>query len=637
MKFRISRLFVSLLLLVTFMVSCAEPMPLFADGENMVVAQMPSVVSITESEIPISAMNETTEGWMRNYGGSGWDYFNSLVLTSDGGYVTVGSSNSTDGDLPGNRGDRDFVIVKSDSVGNKQWMRNYGGSGIDDFCSLVQTSDGGYAAAGYSNSSGGDLPGNKGGDDFVIAKFDPAGNKQWIKNYGGSDGDMLFSLVQTSDGGYAVAGESWSSDGDLLDNRGEKDFVIAKFDSAGNNLWKWNYGGICFDFFNSLVQTSDGGYAATGSSGSSGGDLPGNKGSEDFAIAKFDSEGNKQWIRNYGGSSYDEFFSLVQSSDGGYAAAGYSYSSGGDLPGEKEGADFVLAKFNADGDKQWIKSFNMGGDDCFNSLVQISDGDYVVAGRSYPIDGNPGEKGESDFVIAKFDSVGNKRWMRSYGGSAFDEFNSLVQTSDSGFAATGSSESSDGNLPGNKGDADGVIAKFDSNGMIHDVRYASVAKIAGRQYTGKRVAPSIKVTMSNNILKKRVDYTATYGENKKIGKGMITIIGIGKYTGTKILTFHIVPKKLSALSVRVGKNRVRVTWKKSSKAQKVSGYQVQYRVANGKKWITKKIQAKTSALTIKKLKSGKKYQIRIRAYKKVSRAIYYGPWSKVKTTEVDSF
>ena len=174
-----------------------------------------------------------TPPFIKNYGGSGLDYFYSVQETSDGGYVAVGYSYSPDGDLTGNKGQNDFVIAKFDSSGNKQWIKNYGESGNDSFYSVQETSDGGYVAVGNSYSPDGDLTGNKGGSDFVIAKFDSNGNKVWIKNYGESGSDNLRSVKETNDGGFVAVGYSQSSDGDLKNNKGLSDFVIAKFNSDG--------------------------------------------------------------------------------------------------------------------------------------------------------------------------------------------------------------------------------------------------------------------------------------------------------------------------------------------------------------------------------------------------------------------
>ena len=132
--------------------------------------------------------------WNKTYGGTSYDWAYALVQTSDGGYALAGRTASF-----GAGGD-DFWLVKTDSAGNMQWNKTYGGTNDDMAFALVQTSDGGYALAGYTTSFG------AGGLDFWLVKTDSAGNMQWNKTYGGTNNDMAFALVQTSDGGYALAG-----------------------------------------------------------------------------------------------------------------------------------------------------------------------------------------------------------------------------------------------------------------------------------------------------------------------------------------------------------------------------------------------------------------------------------------------
>jgi hypothetical protein len=408
---------------------------------------------ITSEDSSVTAAGGVNEDGIRSYGGSEEDKFTSIIQSSDGGYVAVGFSESSDGDISGNHGGNytsdyiihDFVIAKFDTEGNKTWIKNYGGSRSDEFCSVIQTSDGGYVATGISGSSDGDLPGNKGGDDFVIAKFDAMGDKMWIKNYGGSDEDSFSSIIQASDGGYVAAGWSISSDGDLPGGKNYGNFVVAKFDDEGNKLWIKRYDEQGGGNFESIIQTSDGGYAAAGFGGNF-----------NFIIAKFDAEGNVEWIKNYGGSDAS-FNSIIQTSDGDYVAAGgYSKSLGGASPGK---GDLIIARFGATGDEKWIKNYGGSDSDSFNSIVQASDGGYMAAGWSWSSDGDLSENhnGLVDFIIAKFDESGDKTWIRSFGEGTFE---SIVQTSDGGYAAAGifmAEERSDGDF---------AIAKFDADGNI---------------------------------------------------------------------------------------------------------------------------------------------------------------------------
>jgi len=166
--------------------------------------------------------------------------------------------------------------------------------------------------------------------------------------------------------------------------------------------------------------------------------------------------------------------------------------------------------------------------------------------------------------------------------------------------------------------------------------------VADQAWTGKQVNPAVKLTLAGKTLVANTDYTIAYGANKNIGKGTLTITGKGKYSGTKAFAFKIVPKKISVTKIKAGKKQIKVTWKKLSAAQQVTKYQVQYRAKGTAKWKTKTVLAKSSSLTIKKLKKGKTYQVRVRAYKTVEQidanmqivnTNYYGAWSKAKISK----
>ena len=191
-----------------------------------------------------------------------------------------------------------------------EWTKTYGGASDDWAYALVQTSDGGYAVAGSTNSSG------AGGYDFWLVKTDAGGNMQWNRNYGGTGVEIAYSVVQTSDGGYALAGITYSF------TAGSWDFWLVKTDASGNMQWSKTYGGTGHDYAYSLVQTGDGGYAIAGYTNSFG------AGGYDFWLVKTDASGNMQWSKTYGGPGVEIAYSVVQTSDGGYALAGYTNSFG---------------------------------------------------------------------------------------------------------------------------------------------------------------------------------------------------------------------------------------------------------------------------------------------------------------------
>ncbi|MDR2109237.1 MAG: cell wall-binding repeat-containing protein [Coriobacteriales bacterium] len=368
--------------------------------------------------------------WAKKYGGTSFD---SVAPTPDGGYVAVGSS-------------YDAIIVKFDAGGNVLWAKSYGGSSSDGFSSVVCTPDGGYVAVGYSSSAGGDFSATKGMYDATIAKFDADGNKLWAKSYGGNYNDNFDSVAPTPDGSYVAVGSSYSTDGDFPAAKGQQDAIIAKFDVNGNKLWAKSYGENFDDFFFSVAPASDGGYVAAGRSTS-------DSGYDDAIMAKFDANGNKLWVRGYGGSSNDWFTSVTSTPDGGYVAVGSSYSADGDFPVTQGYYDAIIAKFDAEGNKLWAKSYGGSSDDDFISVTCTPDGGYVAVGCSgFSNGGLVATDGVHDIIIAKFDTGGSRLWVKGYGGNNTDQFRSAVPTSDGGYVAVGNSISNSG--------LDAIIAKW---------------------------------------------------------------------------------------------------------------------------------------------------------------------------------
>jgi len=305
--------------------------------------------------------------WDKIFGGSENDYASSLIQTDDGGYAVAGETSSY------SVGNEDFWFIKLDSKGNKLWDKTFGGSSSDNAKSLIQTTDGGYAVAGYTFSKG------AGYEDFWLMELNGNGNMEWDKTFGGSHWDEASSLVQTTDGGYAVAGYTFSK------GSGKEDFWIIKLNSQGNIDWDRTYGGASYDEASSLIQTDDGGYAVAGKTYSKG------AGAADFWLIKLDIKGNVEWDETFGGISYDEASSLIQTDDGGYAIAGGTSSKG------EGGYDFWVIKLDSDGEMVWEKTFGGNNYDFASSLIQISDGSYVVAGWT-----RSKGAGKADFYVIKF-------------------------------------------------------------------------------------------------------------------------------------------------------------------------------------------------------------------------------------------
>ena len=229
-------------------------------------------------------------------GGNNGSYANSITRTTDGGYALAGDD--------GGVGTSDFYIVKLDSIGTIQWTRTVGGTDLDEAYSIIQTSDGGYAVAGYTQSFG------AGYRDIYIVKITANGSLQWNKTFGGTGYDVASSIIQDLDGGYVVAGSTSSFGTDSLD------MYIIKLDSNGSLEWNKTIGGTGNNFAYSIIKTTDNGYAVAGSTTSFG------AGNRDFFIVKLNASGLMQWSKTIGGTGDDIAHSIVQTTDGGYAMDG---------------------------------------------------------------------------------------------------------------------------------------------------------------------------------------------------------------------------------------------------------------------------------------------------------------------------
>ncbi len=332
--------------------------------------------------------------WEKRFGGIDQDYLFDLQQTRDGGYVLCGFSRSgISGDkseaVHGGNLDSDYWIIKTDSLGNKQWDKDFGGTSYEEARSMQQTRDGGYIIAGYSASdiSGDKSEATKGGYDYWIIKTDSLGNMQWDKDLGGSEEDDAFSIQQTADGGFIVEGASSSSlSSDKTEaTQGAYDYWIVKMDSLGHAQWDRDNGGTGNDIFWSLDVTFDGGYILGGASesGASGNKTAVSRGGRDYWIVKIDSSGTKEWDRGFGGWQDEwEVGNITQTADSGYLIAGISESGiGGDKTEMILNQDWQtwILKTKANGDRQWDKSLLNNGKNEYGFAIQSRDGCFVMA------------------------------------------------------------------------------------------------------------------------------------------------------------------------------------------------------------------------------------------------------------------
>lgn len=347
--------------------------------------------------------------------------------------------------------------------------------------STQQTMDGGYIMAGAAHSNDGDVSGNHGAFDFWVVKLDALGSIQWQKCLGGTGYEWAYSIQQTTDGGFIVAGRSDSNDGDVSYGHGNYDFWVVKLDAFGSIQWQKCLGGTGWDEARSVQQTTDGGYIVAGWTSSNDGDVSGNQtGQSSFLIGdawvvKLDGLGNIQWQRCLGGSNADGAYFIRQAADGGYIMVGHTNSNDGDvlgyhasIGGLTAAADMWVVKLDSSGTLQWQKC--LGGTDiegADSSIQQTMDGGYIVAGWTESNDGDvSGNHGHADSWVVKLDAFGDIQWQRCLGGAEWDGAFAIQQTTDGGYIVAGATYSDDGDVSGNHGSQDVWVVKLDALGNI---------------------------------------------------------------------------------------------------------------------------------------------------------------------------
>lgn len=401
--------------------------------------------------------------WQKSLGGIGDDQAHVVQQTADGGYVLAGNTTSNDGDVSGNHGNGDVWVVKLNASHTIEWQKTLGGSFYDYAQSMQQTADGGYIVAGYTNSYDGDATGNHGNDDAWIVKLDASGTTQWRKVLGGQDADRAYAIQQTTDGGYVMAGYTYSNEGDVSGNHGSSDYWVVKLTASGIIEWQKTYGGSGPESAFAIKQTTDGGYIMAGASNSNDWDASGNQGYIDFWVVKLTATGAIQWQKSMGGTDSDQAYSIQQTADGGYIAAGSTYSNNGDVSGNHGSVDVWVVKLDASGAVEWNKTLGGSAIEQAYSILQSADGGYILAGYTNSSDGDVSRTDTSfnfDVWVVKLHATGTIEWEKVFGGANGDLANGIGHTADGGYVLGGYSASNDGDAFGNHGDNDFWLVKL---------------------------------------------------------------------------------------------------------------------------------------------------------------------------------
>ncbi|MBI9037418.1 MAG: T9SS type A sorting domain-containing protein [Bacteroidales bacterium] len=345
-----------------------------------------------------------------------------------------------------------FVMSQNMTI---NWQNCYGGSNKDDAYDIISTKNG-YLIGGYTKSTNGDISYNHGESDCWLVKTNKIGDIIWEKTYGGSEGERIIRILPAEDNNYYLLCSTFSSDGDISNDPYPEstDFWIVKIDSVGEIIWEKILGGIGTDQIYTGVPTNDGGILSFGYISYSGGVITTHYGMFDMWMIKLNSEGEKEWDFTIGTSSQDFGHAIIQTSDGGFLAGGTSMiSDGGNLTCEPHSfhAEAILVKLDTSRNIEWQQCYGGSDIDGVLALLELDDG-YMVFGIGGSDDGDlsgSGWHGESDIWALKIDFWGNIIWQKCYGGWNIEASEKVFQTSDGGFVLMGYTKSIGGDVFGN--------------------------------------------------------------------------------------------------------------------------------------------------------------------------------------------
>ncbi|WP_046758967.1 hypothetical protein [Kordia jejudonensis] len=225
--------------------------------------------------------------WSRYFGGTNNDRSYATLETNDNHFILAGSSESDDFDVTSSQGSYDFWVVKISNTGDLIWQKSYGGSGIEIGYDIEKTNDGNYIVVGDTRSADGNIANLKGSSDFWVIKIsDTDGSLLWERTYGGTDFESARAVTVLQDGGFAIAGSAKSNNTDVNANYGQNDIWVIKISDNGNLTWEKNFGGSQLDLAYGIIETTDEKLVVVGNTQSSDGDINTNKGIKDALIIK---------------------------------------------------------------------------------------------------------------------------------------------------------------------------------------------------------------------------------------------------------------------------------------------------------------------------------------------------------------
>jgi hypothetical protein len=353
----------------------------------IIMIQLIFIISVLFSQTPPDTL------WTRTFGGDGADYAVSVQKTFDGGFISLCQTSSF------GAGSSDIWLIKTDEEGNEQWQQTFGGAETEYAGDIKQTADIGYIIVGTTESYGSDY--NK----IWLIKTDEFGNELWSQLYGNFD-NRGNSVVQTSDGGYIIAGATW-----ITGNNNYFDAILIKTDANGNEEWSQTYGSTFWDEALYIQQNENNEYLICGLHGETQG-----------WFFKTDSDGSMIWSQSFSVWGHNYIVQFIEATDQGYILTGNTYSA--------ESAILVI-KTDENGNEEWIQTIDVSDYDSSSSICEAASEGYIIAGSTYM--NNYGE-----IWLINIDEEGEEIWNQTYSFGAACLSSSIQYIEDNGYIVVGS-------------------------------------------------------------------------------------------------------------------------------------------------------------------------------------------------------
>lgn len=338
----------------------------------------------------------------------------------------------------------DVVLAKYDSTGTRLWTRQLGANGYDYSQNVATDGAGNVFVVGYTNSSSLGGKTNNGGYNGFLAKFNSAGVQQWVQLLGGPVDDHLRAIATDGAGNVFVAGNTFGDLVGTNAGNSDA-VIAKYDGGSGAQLWVRQLGSNLFDFLVGAATDADGNAYLTGfTDGGIDGNTNAGLANYDMFVVKYSGTGAKQWTRQLGTPQVDYGRAVVATpgETGGIFVAGYTNSGldGNDYSDTKlTDSDMFLTKYDSQGNKQFTRQFGTTSNDQARGVAADADGNIYVCGITEgALEGNANAgSGSKDIAVIKFNSLGAKQWVRQLGTPEVDVANSVATDGDGNVYAAG--------------------------------------------------------------------------------------------------------------------------------------------------------------------------------------------------------